>query len=279
MLQPTIVKAQSINQAPAIAWQRILGEQDTEALSNIVQTSDGGYAFLDCGWSHQFTFTPSTLYKVDSSGNLQWTKVYEGFTASTLVQTRDGGYEISGEYGGTPSLIKTDSAGNIQWVKNYTSSNYIPDIGVTALLKIQTSDGGSASVEQNSTVSIEQNIVVKTDSNGNVQWTKDFNYFDPAGWDLLQFKSLIETSDGAILGIGINLIDTEHDRGDIYLVKTDAFLPLPSSTELPNPMPPPNNIISTLILPVTISTIVVLTAGAITLLLYRSHRKTDKVNR
>lgn len=66
-----IVKAQPIGEAPTIAFQKEYGDSRTEAVSNLIQTNDGGYAFVDLGWSHNVSFQPSTFYKIDSSGNLQ----------------------------------------------------------------------------------------------------------------------------------------------------------------------------------------------------------------
>ena len=121
-LQPATVKAQTSNatiSAPEIKWQQTYvhtgyyGDTGIESASNVIQTNDGGYAFMDLGWSYQFTFVPSTIFKVDSSGNIQWKKTFNFFQASTLIQTSDYGYEISGHwdtygttYDHTPTLYK-----------------------------------------------------------------------------------------------------------------------------------------------------------------------------
>ena len=260
---------------PPTAWQKEYGDGYTEALSNIIQTSDGGYAFLDLGSSHGvFNMSPSTFYKLNSSGDMQWTKVPANwFTARSLVQTRDGGYEISGEwntYGSTyeytPTIIKVDSEGNFQWDKNYSS---VPNIGVSALSKIQTSDGGTASCEQ-------EGSIVKTDANGNVQWTKNFTYQAPGVISSpLTFSSLIETSDGAILAIGIGVYRYQYGEGNIFLVKTDAFLPLPSQTPLPTPITTPITHSKPELTPAITDTalIVAIVAVSIGLITFRRHRK------
>jgi hypothetical protein len=140
--------------APATAWQKEYGEHEyvdtfdiDESTTNLIQTSDGGYAFLSHAWGHQFTFTPSTFYKVDSSGIMQWNKTISFLSAFTLIQTNDEGYEIAGywstygtTYKHTNTIVKTDVQGNIEWVKNYSS---MPDLGI-ASKSIQTSDGGFA---------------------------------------------------------------------------------------------------------------------------------------
>ncbi len=232
--------------APAIEWQQnyghagILEDTGIQSASNLIQTSDGGYIFMDRGWAYQFTFVPSTIYKVNSSGSIQWKKTIDFLTASTIIQTNDEGYEISGQwstygttYELTPTLVKTDSQGNIQWVANYSS---VPDLGV-ASTSIQTSDGGFAYWTDGT--------ITKTDSENDTQWIKNLTYptIDayPTYTHPLALSSLIETSDGALaaLGVGYNLLDNPRS-GKIYLIKTEAFLPLPLQTPLPTPLPTPS---------------------------------------
>jgi hypothetical protein len=222
--------------APAIEWQQEY-ESKTEYVSNVIQTSDGGYAFMDRGWTYQFMFGPSRIYKVDSLGNIQWNKTINFFFASTIIQTNDEGYQLSGRwhtygttYEYTPTLIKTDSQGNIQWVANYSS---VPDLGISNKA-IETSDGGYAYLTEES--------ITKTDSKNNTEWTKNLTISfaetqPPYNSPSLEMFSLTETADGALaaVGVGKNLYAWAR-WGNIYFVKTEAFLPLPSQTPLPTPV-------------------------------------------
>jgi hypothetical protein len=276
MLSPDTAKAQSdtIVSAPAIQWQEKFGNLNSEFVSNLIQTADGCYAFLDLGSSHGVTaMKPSTFYKVDSSGNIVWTKTIDWFTASSLIQTNDGGYEISGywntygtTYITTPTLIKTDSKGNVQWYEN-SSSPILPIYPdhINSSIMIQTSDGGFANEEIGS--------ITKTDSNGNVKWIKNltFSYIDHSF--PLVLSSLIETSDGALAGLGVGVVNVEHDNGYIYLVKTDAFLPLPSPSQLPTPISTPIEIGKSAWLIVVVA-LALIVAGVVSILLYRRQRKT-----
>lgn len=228
--------------APAIEWQKDYGhsgpydDTNVESASNLIQTSDGGYIFMDLGWSYQITFMPSTVYKVNSSGSLQWKKTIDFLKASTIIQTNDEGYEIAGHwstygttYEETPTLIKMDSKGNIQWVANYSS---VPDLGV-ASTSIQTSDGGFAYWTDGT--------ITKTDSNNNIQWVKNLNYTVYQGTAPLSLSSVIETSDGALAALGVGYTYFGFSRtGKLYLIKTEAFLPLPSQTPLPTPISTPS---------------------------------------
>lgn len=270
--------------APATDWQQEYGNNRVESVSNVVQTSDGGYAFLDLGWAYQFTFTPATFYKVDSSGNVQWQKTFNLFSAASFVQTSDGGYTILGAwstygttYENTPTLIKTDSEGDIKSVENYSTG-----IGGQILL---TSDGGFAVLSGGANLlyypGTSSATITKTDSNGNIQWIKDDVTFPSLGVtpSLLDASSLIETSDGALAGLGIGNPDGNPRMGTIYLFKTEAFLPLPTPSPTPIPTPTPtritlNSSASTLVVSTTIVIVLIIT---VFLLFYlRKNRKSKK---
>jgi hypothetical protein len=278
------------NPVPAIEWQENYNESlydntGIQSASNVIQTSDGGYAFMDLGWSYQFTFIPSTVFKVDSSGPIQWRKIIEFFKGSTIIQTNDEGYELAGywstygtTYELTPTLLKTNSEGNIEWVQNYTTEP--PNLGIDSSQiqsngfgyqkdgNIQTSDGGF--------VYWKRGTITKTDTNNDTQWTKNLTYptIDayPTYTYPLSLFSVIETSDGALaaLGVGYDLLDNPR-TGKIYLIKTEAFLPLPAKTTLPAPIQP-SSMTPMVEVTITIIVIVVVVAAA-GLLFYFKKRK------
>lgn len=268
---PIVFSQTSVNapvSAPAIEWQQEYGRagvyDDTgvESASNLIQTSDGGYAFMDLGWSYQFTFEPSAFFKVDSSGNVQFEKTINFFEASTVIQTNDEGYEIAGQwstfgttYEYTPTLIKTDPQGNIQWTANYSS---VPDLGINST-EIQTSDGGFAYWKDGS--------ITKTDWDNAAQWVKNLTYTGADGTAPLKLSSVIETSDGAfaILGVGYNLFDNPR-TGKIYLIKTEAFLPIPSQAPLPTPVPTPTPTPEPISTALVIAIVVLVAIGTVALI-------------
>jgi hypothetical protein len=119
-LQQTAV-AQPSNQAPKIEFQKEYCDNQTAEVSNIFQTIDGGYIFMDWGRSHYADLESAIFYKIDSSGNMRWNKTLPKFIGSYVIQTSDEGYELSGSFPfSTPSIIKMDSQGNIQWIANYS---------------------------------------------------------------------------------------------------------------------------------------------------------------
>ena len=297
ILQPTLVSAQtsSSTSPPATQWQKLYGSGNTQLVSNLIQTSDGGYVFLDCAKSYQSFFTPAILYKLDSLGNMQWNKTINHFVGFSLIQTSDGGYEIAGQwstygttYVNTPAVIKTDSKGNTQWYEN-TSTVLNLAIGSS---NIQTSDGGFVYFEAGNGVLNPANAtvsptLVKTDSNNKTQWIGNLPYSGPSNyengtiWFPFQIFSIIETTDGGLASLGIAdpYLQPQGLWGPIYLMKTAPFLPLPSQSPLPTPLPSPTpspTMITVNEQIIIIALIAVVVALSIVLLIYRRHRKTTK---
>ena len=260
-LQQTAV-AQPSNQAPKIEFQKEYGDNQTMGVSNIFQTIDGGYIFVDWGRSHYADVSSAICYKIDSSGNMQWNKTLPKFQASYIIQTSDEGYELSGEFPSTPSIIKMDSQGNIQWIANYSSLQSFSIQGSSTDGSIKTSDGGYAKWTLGR--------IIKTDSNNNNQWIENFTYPSDNynGISPLSFFSLIETSDGSLAALGVGDYYRSTYKGTIYLIKTEPFLPAPSPSKLQNPLLAPYTLEMTVIV---VSILTIIAIGS--LLLYRSHRK------
>ncbi|MDH5186526.1 MAG: T9SS type A sorting domain-containing protein [candidate division WOR-3 bacterium] len=113
-------------------WAKIsIGQYDDEAYS-ITQTFDGGFAIT--GWTYSYginapQFSNIFVLKIDPLGNLQWSRVYGGFSddqAYSIIQTMDGGYAITGwtnSFGPPPYpnilVMKLDPLGFPQWARAY----------------------------------------------------------------------------------------------------------------------------------------------------------------
>jgi hypothetical protein len=235
---------------------------------------------------HSVTFQPATVYKLNPSGSVQWSETIDGFFGGSIVQTSDGEYEISGSWstypGGedTPTLIKLNAEGTIQWVENYSSYLSVPNLTM-ASKSIQTSDSGFASIWANNTFM----GIIKTDSSNNTQWTKELTlYYAP--WNETYFPvlfSIIETSDGAIAVIGVdNPVYSENVFGNVYFAKTQPFLPIPSTAQLPTSIPTRMSTVSNLtstIAILVITSIIVVIVTIVSLLLFRRHRRTTKLSK
>jgi hypothetical protein len=127
-------------------FEKTIGGSGIDFANSIIQSSDGGYVVA--GWTDSFGAGGRDFYvvKLDSAGNVQWTKTIGGSNADyaySIVQSSDGGYAVAGRTSsfGAGSyniyVVKLDSAGNVQWTKTIGGSN--DDYAVSI---IQSSDGG-----------------------------------------------------------------------------------------------------------------------------------------
>lgn len=202
-------------------WKTYGGEFDDEAAA-IVASPDGGYAIAGTTSSFGAGGYDFWLIKVDENGNMEWNKTYGGTefdVVAALVCTADGGYVMAGEtrsYGEGESdfwLVKVDSSGNLQW--NKTFGNQTADI---ATCVIQTNDGGYALggywLENDAS---EDGLLVKTDSSGNVQWTRTYG-----GAEGERVDSVIQTSEGGYALAGVTDSYNDERKPDFWLVKTDS---------------------------------------------------------
>jgi len=203
-------------------WTRTFGLTNSQQGKCVKQTTDNGFIITGFTGFGAGSFDVY-LVKTDSSGTLQWTKTFGGTNndfGNSLQQTTDGGYIIAGttlSYGAGGEdvyLIKTASDGTLQWTKTFGGT--LNEEGNSVK---QTNDGGfiiTGSTRSYGTGS-DDVYLIKTDSNGSVQWTKTFGGAnDEAG------NSVIQTNDGGFLVNGYTTSSFATYSTDIYLIKTDS---------------------------------------------------------
>lgn len=178
------------------------------------QTSDGGFILAG----------KSRLVKTDSNGKEQWSKTIrlfgvDGFyTTSSVQETPDGGYILTGE---EAWISKTDANGTEQWSSTFGKAGY--DSLNSAK---NTQDGGYIFAGRTGRYGTGSDAwLFKTDANGSEQWDKTFGL---EGFDSI--NSVVQTSDGGYVLAGI--IDTAknpdhkgqilYEDFDAWLFKTDA---------------------------------------------------------
>jgi len=176
-----------------LVWNRTYTDSNLQSVASAFQAADGGFILAGITASNGIP-TGLELMKIDSSGNLLWSKTYPGTAggmsnyAKWIVQTSDGGYAIAGQFEGNAWLAKLDADGNMQWNKTYIVGT--ANSGANTLIK--TSDGGFAltGISQMNNESGVSTWLIKTDSFGNQQLNTILNGAT-AGID-----SIIQTSDG-----------------------------------------------------------------------------------
>ena len=192
-------------------WNRTYGGEDSDLAYSLVETSDGGFAIAGVSSS----FGGLWLVKTDVDGNMMWNRTYgEGSMLDTsLVVTSDGGFAIAGSMLGDFWLVKTDNQGNMEWSRTYGGKS-----NDHAYSLVQTSDGGYALAGRTYSFDVGQGDfwLVKTDAEGNMEWSRTYG-----GKNVDIAHSLVEVSgDGyALAGYTSSLSDGSDD---FWLVKTDS---------------------------------------------------------
>jgi hypothetical protein len=155
-------------------WTKTYGGNNYDRGNSVQQTLDGGYIITGFTWSFGAGSKTSYLLKVDSTGQVIWTKAYGGTTlgeyGQSVMQTSDGGYIFSGStysFGAGASdiyLVKTNASGDTLWTKVYGGVNDDEAYSV-----IQTSDGGYiiSGYTASFGAGMKDVYLIKTDSQGN----------------------------------------------------------------------------------------------------------------
>jgi hypothetical protein len=220
--------------AHAVAFAKTYGGTNDDRASSVQQTSDGGYIIAGTTRSFGAGNEDIILIKTDAYGNVQWAKTYggtdifESWHASSVQQTFDGGYIVTGHtysFGAglrDVFLVKTDASGNIQWAKTYGGTDIFESWHASSVQ--QTFDGGYIVTGYTSSAGgdiflIKTDVkifLIKTDANGNVQWAKTYG-----GTDDDMVFSVQQTSDGGYILAGYTYPSSAGGL-DIILIKTDA---------------------------------------------------------
>ena len=206
---------------PEIAWSKTFGGADKDMGNSVHQTSDGGYIIAGETESFGAGYRDVYLVKTDENGNEEWSKTFGGADedmGNSVQQTLDDGYIIVGLTRSPGAghadvyLIKTDENGNEEWNKTFGGQK--TDFGYSLQ---QTSDGGYiiTGITSSFGAGYADVYLVKTDENGNEEWSKTFG-----GKSADYGFSGQQTSDGGYILAGWT---TSFGTGDvdIYLVKTD----------------------------------------------------------
>ena len=197
--------------------------------ASIVSADDGGFVFTNSSCSgNPFQETginvknekdchQINLFKIDSIGNLIWSKTYfpepiYGDNASKdMIKTSDSGYMI---FSTTNRIIKTDILGDTLWTKTYNLGRIYSGN--------QTTDGGyiitgNYDTIQNGIQLANAIFLLKTDSSGNQIFTK--TYPPPLNYNEIWSNNVITTQDGGYLISAI--AGGNANEYYLYIIKTN----------------------------------------------------------
>jgi hypothetical protein len=199
-------------------WNRTFGGINDDWIRSVKQTLDGGYILA--GYSGVFEAGEYVwLIRTDTNGIELWNKTFSrgaDNVASSLQQTSDGGYILSGYTrpdGGDYNawLIKTDSHGNEQWNTTFGEKNHSWAYSV-----LQTVDSRYILTGFTRLNGGDYNaLLIKTDINGNELWNRTFG-----GPNNDRISYVQQTLDGGYILAG-HTISYGSSKRDAWLIKTD----------------------------------------------------------
>ena len=162
-------------------FQKAYGGNKDEFGNFLTPTSDSGYVIVGQTRSFGNGGFDGLVQKVNKNGTIVWSKAIGGSADEVLFtvrQTSDNGFitvgqtKSFGNAAGDAWLVKLDASGNIQWSKKYGDGNINGEIAYDV---VQLSDGGYAFCGTHRyTPGLAQGFVVRTDSQGNVTWAKQY---------------------------------------------------------------------------------------------------------
>ncbi|MBA7605830.1 hypothetical protein ES703_12965 [subsurface metagenome] len=200
-------------------WAKTYGGSNSDTGRSVQQTSDGGYIIVGATGSFGTGQRAVYLIKTDSDGNTIWTRTYGGEgldSGHSVQQTSEGGYIITGSTSSYGSgvvdvyLIKTNENGDTLWTKTYGGSNSDKGYNVR-----ETSDVGYiiAGYTDSFGAGEEDVYLIKTDNNGDTDWTKTYGgTYGDIGFSVQQ------TSDGGYIIVGLTY-SLGASLTDVYLIK------------------------------------------------------------
>ena len=242
-----VLKFDTTNQ---LQWQKTYGGSDDDRGTDLIQTSDGGYAVIgksksnDLDVSENAGFDDFWVSKLDSSGSISWEYTF-GFAGSdtpySIIQTNDNGYLLSGvldvsasngqgdrnsigsrHAGGDYWVIKLNANGVKQW-SNYYGGSFTD----TAYDAIQTEDDGYIIIGSSDSDDVDISNprgsydfwVIKISDTGTLVWEKSFG-----GSEIDEAHAISKTADGNYLIVGDTRssdLDISQNNGaaDLWVMK------------------------------------------------------------
>ncbi len=188
-------------------WTKVYDmDGNMDYCSSMEPTLDGGY--IMAGYSETSkNHDDVMLAKTDSSGIVQWKKLYGGSSydrARCVRQTADSGYVVTGYSNSFGSggynvyLLRLNKSGDTLWTKTYGGSS-----ADSATCVRETADGGFliAGITKSFGTHNEDVYIVRTESDGDTLWTKNYGY---ASWNGARSLQLLSDGGFAVVGYATN---------------------------------------------------------------------------
>ena len=200
-----------------VLWMKTYGNNNTN--SRFVQvTSDNGFIVVGSQQVSGLLDLDFLLIRTDPDGAMLWNRTFDGKgrdLGQCVQQTSDGGFIVTGIIDSLGQekglyLFKVDGGGSMIWNQSLgdyaDAGNYVQ----------QAFDGGYIITGYTRNLSGTDVCLIKTDSEGIVQWSRTFG---GSGYDL--GRCIQETSDGDFVIVGTSSSFGEGDN-DVFLFEVDA---------------------------------------------------------
>ncbi|GAA4299276.1 T9SS type A sorting domain-containing protein [Nibribacter koreensis] len=226
-----------INAKGKVQWDQTLGGSGGDNLSDIIQTSDGGYLLGGSSNSNKSANKSEDsrgqsdfwIVKLSSKGKQQWDRTYGGSSYDrlhSLLQTNDGGYLLGGSSVSMVSgdktepqrgyceeecasdfwLVKVDASGRKEWDRTMGASG--GESGESILDMVATQDGGYllGGASDAARASYDKTSPNYSSSGDRDFWLVKINAMGQILWDRTvggtgdeRFGDLLATADGGFL--------------------------------------------------------------------------------
>ncbi|HTA26771.1 MAG TPA: T9SS type A sorting domain-containing protein [Bacteroidia bacterium] len=210
-----------ISSAQFNQWEKTIGGTNSDEGFAVSPTADGGYAITGTTLSFGQGGYDVYVVKLNSIGNLQWTKTIGGTVNEfgwSIIQTKDKGYIVTGytnSFGvgnNDVYVIRLDSIGTLLWTK--TIGNNEDDFGRSI---IQSKDGGFLIAGTVNNGVSDNAYIIKLDSSGSLLWNKDIGTLDN------DLYSIVGTKDGGYIVAGYTAeFGYYPSHENLYIIKFDS---------------------------------------------------------
>lgn len=188
-----------------LLWQRSLCSSNFALARDIIKI--GNYYYIVGKVKDEYSYYKLLILKLDIHGNLIWQKIHDvGFTGESIIHTTDNNLIVAGGI----ILTKLNLNGDTIWRKVL-----YPTLKIFSIK--QTPDHGFI-LSGNYNYCDQINMIAKTDSVGNILWTKLYptglyGYMD-------NFVSIQTTNDNGYIACGYSEYNSAYK---LRIIKTDSI--------------------------------------------------------
>jgi hypothetical protein len=169
-------------------WQKTYGGTDDETAWDVISASDSGFIMIGTSKSYGNGKGDALVVKTDKDGNVSWTRAIGTDSleeAYAGVQSRSGsiyitGWAVTDTFGSDLFIAKLTSNGNLSWFKTFGDRGdeegfaiFEDSRGNIVASGFTNWDSVSAGFA-NGNPGDRDVFVVKTDTNGNLNWQRNF---------------------------------------------------------------------------------------------------------